>query len=313
MKHRQKSPAPPAAYRPQPTPKVLQLKKAGSVKPPSPPAPRVLQTKKAVAGPPVVRSGPGKTAVIQRARELRESPPADLPINRLRSEIVRLNSPQVNERGFFSSRSPKQIVDGLFAAFLGIGFGYDLGTAVTSCVLGDDGHAKPLRRGEKMRDAFGGNCIAMANAFAQILTEADILAKVVEVRKEEPGKAFVVHCPNFIDREVTGHIKKNGAIWNFHYLFTNHTAVWVNALNTYYDPMAGTTYHNLSQAIVMELVALDGKGDVYKGQYLGQEYLLTRRGPHSKPAPGHFFKFDMQLVPVGSIASPLGIFKEAEK
>jgi hypothetical protein len=218
----------------------------------------------------------------------------------------------VNERGFFSRRSTKEIVDGLFRAFLGIGFGYDLGTAVTSCVLGDNGHAKPLRLGEKMRDAFGGNCIAMANAFAQILDEANIPAKVVEVRKEEPGKAFVVFCPNFIDREVTGHIKKNGAIWNFHYLFTN-TAVWVTGLNKYYDPMAGTTYHNLSEAIEMELVALDHKGDVYKGQYLGQEYLLTRRGPHSKPAPGYFFKFDMQLVPVGSIASPLGIFTEGGK
>lgn len=295
-----KPPAPPGAYRPQPTPKVLQLKKAvtGPAVYRPQPSPRVLQTKK---------------GVIQRARELGVlAPPPDLPINKLRSKIVELQSPKISERGFFSRRTPKEIVDGLFAAFLGIGFGYDLGTAITSCVLGDDGHAKPLRHGEKMRDAFGGNCIAMANAFAQILSEADILAKVVEVRKEEPGKAFVVHCPNFIDREVTGHIKKNGAIWNFHYLFTNHTAVWVNSVNKYYDPMAGTTYHNLSEAIVMELVALD-KGDVYKGQYLGQEYLLTRRGPHSKPAPGHFFKFDMEPVPVGSVASPLGIFKESEK
>ena len=307
--------APPAAYRPQPTPKVLQLKKASgpnavkttpaAYKPQ--PSPRVLQTK-------TVSSGPIRSTVIQRAQEMQEvAPLPDVPINRFRSKIRELQGPQVNERGFFYRKNTKEIVDGLFNAFLGMGFGYDLGTGRPSSVLGDTPYSSPLRHGEKMRDAFGGNCIAMANAFAQILNEADIDAKAVEVRKEQRGKAFVVFCPNFIDREVTGHIKKNGTIWNFHYLFTNHTAVWVPKLNRYYDPMAGTTYNNLSEAIEMELVALDHKGDVYQGQYLGQEYVLTRRGPSSKPAPGMFFKFDMQLVSVGSIASPLGIFKEGEK
>ena len=321
MNNQRKPPAPPAAYRPQPTPKVLQLKKASGPKQPAAyrpqPSPRVLQTKKSVApqphnaahlpGPRIVRPG---AAVIQRAQELQTIVPVDLPINRLRSEMVRLQSPQVNERGFFSRRSTKEVVDGLFNAFLGIGFGYSLGNPVSAAVLGDDGHAQPLQPHERMRDAFGGNCIAMANAFAQILDEAQIAARVVEVRREEPGKAFVVFCPNFIDREVTGHIKKNGAIWNFHYLFTNHTAVWVTACNKYYDPMAGTTYNNLSEAIEMELVALDHSGNAYKGQYLGQDYALTRT---SEGAPGQFFKWDMQLLPVGSAWSPLGIFKEVEK
>jgi len=319
MNNRRKPPAAPAAYRPQPTPKVLQLKKASgsnAVKTPPTayrpqPSPRVLQTKTPHSpGSRIVRPGPINNAVIQRAQEMRTINPVDLPINRLRSEMVRLQSPQVNERGFFSRRSTKEVVDGLFHAFLGIGFGYSLGNPVSAAVLGDDGHAQPLRAHERMRDAFGGNCIAMANAFAQILDEAQIAARVVEVRREEAGKAFVVHCPNFIDREVTGHIKKNGAIWNFHYLFTNHTAVWVTACNKYYDPMAGTTYNNLNEAIVMELVALDHDGNVYKGQHLGQDYVLTRT---SEAAPGQFFKWDMQLLPVGSAWSPLGIFKEGEK
>mgnify|MGYP003289632096 CR=1 FL=1 len=219
----------------------------------------------------------------------------------------------MKERGFFFRKSTREIVDGLFKAFLGIGFCYDVGISISACVLGNSVHSSPLGHGQRVRDNFGGNCIAMAHAFAEILEEADIRAKAVVVRKEEPGKAFVVFCPHFIDREVTGHIKKNGTMWNFHYLFTNHTAVWVPALNKYYDPMAGTTYNNLSEAIEMELVALDGKGDVYKGQYLGQEYVLTRRGLHRKLAPGNFSKFDMELVSVGSIASPLGIFKEGGK
>jgi len=331
MNNRRKPPAAPAAYRPQPTPKVLQLKKASGPKAvetrlhgmaPSngnqsrkQPAvykpqtvPRVLQTKMAVAhharpsntsSPRIVRPGSIKPGVIQRAMELgvemaRMPDPENLPINALRSEIVRLRSTAVNERGFFYRRSPREIVDGLFARFVGLGFHYDLGNDMRAAVLGDDGHAAPLLPGQPVRTAFGGNCKAMAAAFAQIVNEAGISAEAQMVREEEPGRAFVAFCPHFIDPQVIGHIRKNGAIWNFHYLFTNHAAVWVPSLNRYYDPMGGTTYQTLNEVIEMELQAADATGNAYTGRYLGQDYLLTRT---HEAMPGGFRRWNMVLLP----------------
>jgi hypothetical protein len=160
-----------------------------------------------------------------------------------------------------------------------------------------------------MRDAFGGNCIALANAFATVLDEAEIPATAREVRREEGGRAFVVHCPHFIDPEVRGHIYQNGALWAFHYLFTNHTAVWVPSAGLYYDPMAGTTYRNFT--VAMELQSIDREDNVWKGNYHGREYKLTRRPRDAGAAPGNFFKFDMEPVAVGFTATPLGDFRVA--
>ena len=274
---------------------------APPARPSNPPAPKF------------VRPAPARPVVIQRAEEMEEIPPADLPIRRMRSQIIALRSPQVNERGFFFRRtySTKEIVDTLFRAFLGLGVSYDLGTSVSAAVLGNAPGTRGLRRGERMRDAFGGNCIALANAFATVLDEADIRAAAVEVRRQEQGRAFVVHCPRFIDPEVRGHIYQGDALWAFHYLFSNHTAVWVPELKLYYDPMAGTTYRNLSEAIVMELESLDRDENVWKGRYLGREYTLTRRPREARPSPGNFFKYDMEAVAVGFAATPLGAFKVA--
>lgn len=328
MNSKRKPPAAPAAYRPQPTPKVLQRKMAGGPKtvetrlhgaapsignqPRKQPAayrpqtvPRVLQTKAAhqshpsnTPAPRIVRPGPVRPTVIQRAMEegveMAVMPRVRLPIDMLRSEIIRLRSTAVNERGFFYRRSPREIVDGLFARFVGLGFHYDLGNDMRAAVLGDDGHAAPLLPGQAVRTAFGGNCKAMAAAFAQILNEAGIRAEAEMVRDEAPGRAFVAFCPHFIDPQVLGHIRKNGAIWNFHYLFTNHAAVWVPSLNRYYDPMGGTTYQNLNEVIEMELDVADATGDAYTGRYLGQDYLLTRT---NEAMAGGFRRWNMVLLP----------------
>lgn len=167
-----------------------------------------------------------------------------------------------------------------------------------------------LRPGEAIRDAFQGNCVSMARAFAKVLRMADVVAEAKEIRPEEDERAFVVYAPNFVDRMVTGHIHKEGAWWPRRYLFTNHTATWVPSLNTYYDPMAGTTYQNLNQCIEMELQQIDAS--TYEGQFLGRTWHLVRNTNVIGPGGG-FFRFDMapvSPVPQGYIASPLGVFQE---
>lgn len=245
----------------------------------------------------------------------------DVPIRRMRSQIVEIKGQRVNERGFFFTPrfSTRDIVDRLFAAFLGLGLGYEIGAGAAEMVLGNHSMAKSLRPHERMREAFGGNCIALANAFATVLDEAGITAQAVEVRRERARKAFVVRCPQFIDTEVRGHIYQADTLWASHYLFTNHTAVWVPALNLFYDPMAGTTYRNLNEKIVMELDGVGASGNVWIGRYQGREYTLTRRLDVA-PGAGQFSRYDMALVPLppppplppaspGQIATPLGNFK----
>ena len=230
------------------------------------------------------------------------------PIARLTNMISEISGPRVTASGFFTSYTAKQKADRIFAEFLGIGIGYDLGIAYSSLVLGEG--AKPLKPGEEMRKAFGGNCQAMAGALAKVLTMAEIPAEAREIRPEVAGRAFIVHAPNFVDKKVTGNIFKENVLWDHRYLFSNHTATWVPSLNTYYDLMAGTTYQNLDAFIEMEIEQIDGKGDMFEGQYAGRTWLLQRRTDIKGPEGG-FFRFDMNPVPVGSIATPLGVFKES--
>lgn len=264
--------------------------------------------------------------MIQRARELPELP--DVPMRRMRSRIVAMRGQQVNEGGFFYTPriSTRDMVDRLFGFFLGMGLGYDIGLGGPQSVLGNYAEAIGLRPGANMRDYFGGNCIGLARAFAIVLDEADIPAEAVEVRRQRAGKAFVVNCPNFIDDQVRGHIYRSDAVWDRHYLFMNHTAVWVPALRRYYDPMAGTTYNNLSEKIVMELDSVGGSENVWTGWYQGRRYTLTRRMDVA-PGPGQFSRYDMEAVPItppppppappppgsGLMATPLGNFKPSDR
>jgi len=230
--------------------------------------------------------------------EMQEFPKPETPIARLESTIRSLTGSKVTERGFFAPYSVKEKADRLFADFLGMGVGYDLGSGMTGLLLGVG--AKPLRPGEEMRRAFSGNCHAMANGLATVLNKARIPAEAREIRAEVPGRAFIVHAPNFVDKQVTGHIYKEGVLWPQRYLFTNHAATWVPSLNTYYDLMAGTRYQSLDDFIEMELRQIDQAGDLYEGQYNGVTWHLQRRAYIQRSARplGGFFRFDMSRVPV---------------
>jgi hypothetical protein len=272
---------------------------------------------------PGIDSGPRKlpTALANTFRgaiqrmEMIESSQTGTPLARLTSTVRSLKGPQVTESGLFAPYSAKQKADKLFAEFLGMGIGYDLGNAFSSTVLGEG--AKPLRPGEEMRKAFSGNCLAMAKALAKVFIMAGVPAEPREVRAEAAGRAFVVHAPNFVDKQVTGHIYKNNVLWAQRYLFTNHTATWVPSLNTYYDLMSGATYQNLDTFIEMELTQVDAKGDIFEGQYEGRPWRVQRRTDIKGPEGG-FFRFDMApaplpapvVVPPGFIATPLGVFRE---
>ena len=271
---------------------------------------------------PSIYSGPRKQPVtlsnafrpaIQRM-EMTESSQTGTPIGRLASTIRSLQGPQVTKDGLFAPYSPEQKANKLFADFLGMGVGYDLGVASGDVLLGDYEGVKPLRGGEEMRNAFGGNCKAMASALAKVLTLAGIPAEAREIRPEIDGRVFIVHAPNFVDKHVTGHIYKENVLWPQRYLFSNHTATWVPSLNTFYDLMAGTTYRNLDDFIEMELRQVDAHGNQFEGQYGGRTWRLTRRTDIKGPGGG-FFRFDMDplppvVVPPGFVATPLGVFRE---
>lgn len=212
------------------------------------------------------------------------------PLARLSPKIREVRSSQVTEQGFFRSLTGKQKADALFKEFLALGVGYNLGSSSPTLLLGMG--VQPLAPGEPMRRGFDGNCLAMANALAHIFSEAGVSAEAKEVRAEKPGKAFVVHAPNFVDKMVTGHIFKETVLWQNRYLFTNHTATWVPTLNIYYDLMAGTTYQSLDQHIEMELTATDASGDAFEGSYQARVWQLVRRTDIRGPGGG-FFRFDM--------------------
>lgn len=216
------------------------------------------------------------------------------PIARLNNKIRDVSGPYVTERGFFASYSEKQKADLIFAEFLNMGLGYHLGIPVPSSVLGDFGTVTPVHNKEEMRLAFGGNCQAMAEALAKVLRMAGISAEARAIRPEVARRAFIVHAPKFVDRQVTGHIYKENILWSHRYLFTNHTATWVPSLNTFYDLMAGTTYQNLIPEI--ELTQVDSKGDLFEGQYQGRTWRVQRRTDVFME--GGFFRFDMEPVPV---------------
>jgi hypothetical protein len=339
----------PAVYRPQPEPRVLQTKisrgqpaRASILeKSDLPKGPRaVLQRKRAEpkcklpaqrcalrpspaavvqrqpwspnhsSSAPMAHRAHSPSRAIQRAEQMVVKPV--LPITTMKSKIAELSSPEVTENNFFKparKRTTKEIVDFLFAEFRGLGVGYDLGMSISVGVLGDYPQATPLKANENMREVFGGNCIALAGSFASVLALAGIKAEAREVRQEQPGKAFVVNCPRFIDQQVRGHIYQNNVLWASHYLFTNHAAVWVPDLNTFYDPMAGETYQNLNAFIAIELDSLDKDGNEWTGSYRGAKYVLKRQ-TDAKPELGNFDRFNMTVVPLGSIATPLGVFKE---
>lgn len=290
VKSRNHAPKPNVPNKPPGLLRVMQTKTAApnqrpnAVRPFSPPA----------TGLP--RHASVKSAVIQRAED--KKGPADVPIRRMRDRLIALKSPQISPTGFFRSPglSIRAMADALFASFLGLGLGYELGVNMAGLVLGNYPEAKGLPPGGRMRENFGGNCMALASAFSTILDEADILNQVKEVRRQQAGRAFVVRCPNFIDTEVRGHIYQGSGLWASHYLFTNHSAVWVPAVSLYYDPMAGATYHNLAPMIAMELDAVGGDGNVWRGMYLGREYTLTRRLDLA-PCAGQLSRYDMALVP----------------
>jgi hypothetical protein len=266
--------------------------------PPPPPTAKVhIQAKPAIVAPRSVPLPPPRSRAIQRAQELEDVP--DLPVNHLRLKAAKLIS---------SLKSTQQKVEDLFREFRNMGFGYHLGVSPSALVLGIG--AKPLRQGENFRDVFGGNCIALAGAFAEVLNMADIKAAPKEVRKEKPGQAFVVYAPDFIDQSVTGNIRKEGGPWNFHYLFTNHTATWVPDLNTFYDPMAGISYRDLSPHIVMELETV-GDDNEFTGKYQGHTWHLVRRTDIKGPGGG-FYRFDMSKVEQGYLVTPLGTFKQSQ-
>lgn len=270
--------------------------------PPPPPTPKVhIQAKPAIVAPRSVHQPPLRSRTIQRAQaseeELQDIP--DLPVNQLRVKAAKLIS---------SLESTHQKVEKLFREFLNTGFGYHLGVSPSALVLGIG--AKPLKQGENFRDCFGGNCIALAGAFAQVLEMAEIKAAPMEVRKEKPGQAFVVYAPQFIDPTVTGNIYKKGVLWQNHYLFTNHTATWVPSLNIFYDPMAGISYRNLNPHIVMELEGVASE-DEFTGDYQGRTWHLVRRTDIKGPGGG-FYRFDMTKVQQGHLVTPLGTFKQSQ-
>ena len=136
--------------------------------------------------------------------------------------------------------SLKARVDDLFRQFTRFGFGYSLGMSSAAMLLSTYDGAPGLAG--MRRSDFAGNCMAFANAFAQILQFNGIAAEARAVRKEKPGRAFIVHVPTFIDPAVQGHIYEKGRLWRNYYLFTNHAATWVNGLNCFYDPMSKTSY-----------------------------------------------------------------------
>jgi hypothetical protein len=270
--------------------------------PPPPPTPKAhIQAKPAVVAPRSVHQPPLRPRTIQRAEaseeELQEIP--KLPVNHLGMKAAKLIS---------SAKSTQQKVEDLFREFLNMGFGYQLGISPSALVLGIG--AKPLKPHEKFRDCFGGNCIALAGAFAQVLEVAEIAAAPREVRKEKPGQAFVVYAPSFIDPTVTGNVFKENVLWQNHYLFTNHTATWVPDLNTFYDPMAGISYRDLSPHIVMELESVASE-DEFTGDYQGRTWHLVRRTNMQGPGGG-FFRFDMTKVAQGHLVTPLGTFKQSK-
>jgi len=226
---------------------------------------------------------------VQGATELTTFTPPNLPRTRLGSKIREVRSFRVTDRGFFAPWTTQQKVDALFAEFTGMGFGYSLGIGGADSVLGTQ-LSTPLRTGERMRDAFGGNCLAFSNAFAEVLREAGVKAEARVVRREEAGRAFVVYAPRFIDREVQGNIYKEGVLWQSHYLFSNHMATWVPELNIYYDPMAGTSYRDIAPHVTMELTATDASSDEFTGTYSARTWTLRRR---DEILPGQFSRFDM--------------------
>lgn len=262
-----------------------------------PPTPKVhLQAKPALAAPRSVHQPPGRTRTIQRAQELEEVP--NLPVNDLRKKALKLQA---------SAKSVRELVDGIFDEFLRMGFGYDLGTSQSVAVLGIG--AKPLKPHERFRDCFGGNCIALAGAFASVLSEVEVEAEAREVRSKRQGKAFIVYAPHFIDQQVTGNIYKEGVLWPNRYLFDNHAATWVKELNRFYDPMAGETYQ-ATPDVVMELEDV-GSDNEFTGNFQGSTWHLVRRN-NLKALPGNFFRFDMSKVEQGYMVTPLGTFKQSK-
>lgn len=140
-----------------------------------------------------------------------------------------------------------KLVDELFISFCRQGFRYRTFGGATN-VLGNDRGPHPE-----------GSCLGLARAFADVLNAYEIEAEARTVRDEEDGKRFIVKLPKFIDGNVPGHIFHSGGLKKGYYMFSSHTAVWVESKQCFYDPMAVAIYSKLDQYIDCELTTDQGE------------------------------------------------------
>lgn len=106
--------------------------------------------------------------------------------------------------------------------------------------------------GENYQDVRSGNCIALAQVFAQMLQAYNIKAEAKYVRTEDQGR-FIAKVDNFIDPKVRGHIYYKNTLLQGYYIFSAHAAVWVESEGKYFDPMSKMTYGDASQLIECNL------------------------------------------------------------
>ena len=195
---------------------------------------------------------------------------------------------KLTERGSeFTQGSVQQLVEHLFHNFISQGFNYSLMTSAARSLIGTGVTTQTAE----------GNCIAYAQAFADLLNSYGIDAEVRAVRRDDEGH-FIVRVPTFMDPKVPGHIFVDGVLQRGYYLFSFHEATWVPSLNKFYDPMAKSSYINLTQSIECELQS-DEKGQNFylKGRSKtlqpGCTWKLVRK---SENVTGGFFRLDLQLL-----------------
>jgi hypothetical protein len=162
------------------------------------------------------------------------------------------------------SLGTRGVVEELFRRFTQYGFSYHVGMGMSTILLG---LSREYRRTDLANGILQGNCVAYSRAFATVLAHFNISAEAREVRTEDQGAFVTKPVRNFLDATVQGNIRgRNGAILPGRFLFTNHTATYVEGLRTYYDPMICRSYANFSSFIdnAWGLREIGNSGDAYR-------------------------------------------------
>ncbi len=155
-------------------------------------------------------------------------------------------------------------VDQLFEKFMKHGFQYDSRKYDLGEFFGIPGEEY------EPETYLVGNCENMSDGFVELLKQYGYEASTEYVHRE--GQApIILKLPHFIDSKIKGNIKIDGAISDY-YLFSMHTAAFVNAKGKYYDPMAGEIYTDFQskRSADFQIQEIGARGSNIKCTYKGQ-------------------------------------------